>query len=310
MKKIRLLYLLPLAMFAFALNSCINDDLADCPPTTNVTLLFRYSYDSPKDIFAQHVGNVDVNVFDMQGGFVTSLRCNEPQLAVLQGVRLKLKPGTYRVVCWGNVFDHSQITRGNLFSEFLMLHTDRSTSLSDSDDPLFYAPRINDVGNPDADIFTITVPAEGAVEKTIDFTSAHNTVEVFVTGFSDGIKTCPQIEMTNLVSAYDFSMQPSTDSLMTYRQTTGRTETRATTYAVTTFYTALFQQDNNIDIHITRPSTGALLYTINLKQYLADNSITLHSTDCDYIPILVEFNDLGVVAKVTPWDKISVTPEN
>ena len=298
--------LLTVLLLITAMSGCIREDLDDCPTGHNVVLHFNYVYQGSNNLFGQRVENVEIIIFDMDGNFVTSFFSETSDIDE-SGAAFSLPPGTYRIVCWGNIFTHTDVQEGSNITAARVYHTGRSQGEADNGDPLFYAPRIRNLNDPDADILTITVPERGSVEKLIDFTAAHKTVEVVVTGFSDNGNITPQIEFTNQPSAYDFFLRTIPGQPMDYFQDS-QVETRAQNMAVATFNLPLFERDNTINIRIIRPSTGAVIHTISLKQYLIDNNITLTHGDWDFISILVVFNDLGAVISVKPWDGTNVSP--
>ena len=312
---------------------CIKEDTDSCPPPHNVTLHLNYVYHGSNNQFSQRVENVRLSLFDMSGNLVATYFKNSADLKS-SSIALNLDPGDYRLVCWGNVLSNTDVRENNTLNASRVFHTQRSNGEASNGDPLFYAPRMRNLNNPNSDMLTITVPEDGGVvEKDIDFTAAHKTVEVLVTGFSDRGNINPIIEFNNIPSGYNFTLGTLPDLLMEYTQTgtfetrsqnfveartqnpSGATRsqslstaTRAQEYSVTTFYLPLFDVNTPIELSIIRPSSGAVVHTISLNDYLVENGISLTHGDWDQINMLVEFSDLGAVVSVKPWEGSSVTP--
>ncbi len=294
--------------------SLINDDRDNCPPLENVILSFRYMSINSVDIFQQNIGSVDVFVFDQYGCFVTRKSVTQQELNNFQGIRFQLAPGTYRIVCWGNVTpltDICQLTAGStLVSNATAFHTLCTSGVAENGDPLHYAPRISNMTNPLTDAYYLTIPEQGTVDEVIDFTGAHKTIEVYVKGFVDEgsqPNNLPRIELTSISQGYTFNMQTMSGT-MKYDQLARTAMTNSGAVAATTFHTPLFLNDNPILINIRRPSTGEIIYTVNLKQFLQDNNIVLTSGRHDLISIMVEFKSVGVSVTLATWGDEPVKP--
>lgn len=311
MKKYPLIKIPILLLFASAaLAGCVRDDLSDCPPAENAIIRFRYDRGTGQDVFGQYITNTGVAVFTATGDLVTNRLLEPSDLTAFQGVKLSLSPGDYRLVCWGNLYERSVVDCRATLDQSAILHTQRGTGSSDTDDPMYYAPRIADLSNPDASAFLFTVPEKGAVDKTIDFTAAHKTLRVYVKGYKEQAATpahCPQIEVTDLASAYDYRMRTYADLPIRFTRRASATDDPAV--AASQFHTALFENDNPIFIHIKQASDGTTVWSVNLRQFLADNNIVLTPGDHDLIEVLVEFREVGVVVTLPNWQETPVIPE-
>ena len=292
-------------LLILSITGCLKEDLEDCPDY-NVVLHFNYVYRGSGNLFTQRVENVKICIFDIPGNLVATYLKESTDLKS-SSVSLKLAPGDYRIVCWGNVLAHTEVMGNNTLSDSRVFHVQRNGGASDNGDPLFYAPRIRNLSNPNADILLVTIPEVGIVEKEIDFTAAHKTVEILVKGFTDNGDMNPIIEFNHIPSGYNFTLNTLPDFLMEYKQT-GQYDTRAQAFSVTTFHMPLFELNTPIEMTLIRPTTGAVIHKINLRDYLANNAISLTHGDWDQITILVEFNDLGTVVSIKPWEGSSVNP--
>lgn len=117
-KKLMAWLWLPLASAA-ALSSCsmMHEDRGDCP--TGLYLGFRYDYNLERaDMFADHVGAVDVYVFDADGHYVTTLSdANHGAVRPLARpgylMHAELAPGKYKFIALAGSTDYaSQMEAG------------------------------------------------------------------------------------------------------------------------------------------------------------------------------------------------------
>lgn len=102
--KQHLVWLCLAVLSSVALTSCdmMTENREDCP--TGLYLTFKYDYNLQRaDMFSDHVGAVDVYVFDENGKFVTKQsEANEgdirPLAAPLYRMHMNLKPGKYQFI--------------------------------------------------------------------------------------------------------------------------------------------------------------------------------------------------------------------
>lgn len=303
-----------LSLLLAGCNDWIYDDRSNCPPEgDNVTLLFTRMV-AGSDEFRGNVLTADVMVYDESDRFITHKAVSQADLAAFRAARkdgrsgtfLTLPEGTYRIVCWGNADAHSlfeNLDATHTLDEALLLHTAWQAGRSDSDDPMYYAPRMTDIDTPE--IFTVTVPRRyESITATIDFTAAHKTVEVFI----KGLAALPEVEIASLAGAYDFHMHTQAGKPMCFAQTAGNVTFQGNTFAGTKFHTAHFKNENTIQVHINSAADHSTLYTVDMRQFLTDNGITLDETDHDRIQILVTFIGADVKVTVPSWANEPVKP--
>ncbi len=292
---------------ALALTACtIKEDMSGCP-TDNLRLMFRYLDAGHNDVFQEHIYSVEVLVFDESGCFVTRQTLYQSALTQFQGVKLKLAPGTYRIIAWANAGDYQALCNLDEFSTVAtstVTHLDRNSGISSNGDPLYYAPCINNINNPDASMFLVDVPLTGRNEQTLDFTGAHNTLEIYVKGFTDNVAGTPTdlpfVEVSPLSQGYNFSMQ-TLSGMMSYEQRAQYVNTADGQMGGARFFIPQFENDNPILIHIKMPSTGETVWTVNLKDFLTANGITVSPVRHDRIQIQVAFFNGAVQITMPSW---------
>lgn len=279
---------------------CIREDIDGCDPSVSMTLLFRYTDANNNNIFPGAINKVDLVLFDASGHFAVHLPVDKAALTAFQGAKLQLLPGIYHVVCWGNAAGHTSpgafdasMTMDNAFLLF--------TSPEDGD-PLYYAPR-------GAQLYTLTVPAEGAAEQTIDFTPAHNLIDVYVQNYTgSGSDALPKVEITGLPRGYDYRMQPLGGQTAAFAHSTATKATTDGVMANAVFFSTNFKTDNSIDIIIKRPSDGVIIHTVNLNDFLAENSLTLTGQNNKTTTIVIKFTNTGVQCILPLWAETGIKP--
>lgn len=84
-----------------AFNSCIGDDLSDCPG--DLTLRFCYNLNSRyTDLFAEEVSAVDLFLYDREGNYLKTIHRKQSELDGGNTLTLtgELTPGRYTAVAW------------------------------------------------------------------------------------------------------------------------------------------------------------------------------------------------------------------
>ena len=292
-------------LFILLTVGCIKEDWSDC---NNVTIMFRYS-DAGSDPFTDYIEKVNLSVYRADGSFVGTHQIDKASLDRFTGIELNLDPGEYRIVCWGNVLDYTNINNHSTtpFIDGVLKH---NTTTPENGDPLFYGPRLSNIDNPD--VFKITVSSSGQMTtETIDFGPAHNIIEVSVKGFVDNVSgtttNLPIIELANLPQGYNFAMQPLTGT-MNYSRRAEAATVSGTPIGLAEFNVPQFKNDNPIMILIKNPSDNSTAYYLSLKDFLAKNGITVSPTELNTIRISIEFVDSQIKVTVSDWNTTDVQP--
>lgn len=322
----KLFHISLLLLSALLLNGCMGEDTDDCPPliANNLSIEFLYPGDDGKNIFNQKITKADLFVFDEGGRYVTNQSIDQPSLSVFPGAHLKLNPGTYRIVCWGNAAYRSEfsgINSGSLFTgAFIGNSTIDVNSVAINGDQLYYAPDTRAARSPHLlqsplslpQGFTVTVPAQGAKTVSINFTRAHIRVVAYIKGFEDrspqGASLTPLVELTDISPKYDFNLQKSGNPV-TYRNVSTLTTVEGEQMAVMDFNTPLFDENTPMQLVIKKQSDGSTLTTVSLKGFIRDNNITIGNSVDLVLPIMIEYIQGSFEITLPGWGQNPVEPE-
>lgn len=287
-----------LCSLAFILLSCIREDLSECPPPINLELTFSYRGDmDDPSMFVHHIDQVTLMVYDENEKMVLSLDLNKNDLTTRQGVELCLEPGNYKIICWGNAHEHTELYQCESFTTGTLHHPSlNKNERIPTNSHLYYGS------------YNVQIPNKGTVQGDIPFRSAHINVEVYVRNATTTTNVSAertQIEAHNLMPQYNMGMFPTQAYSTTY-------------YPETTFNTekelvqALFQvfrfDDNNPVLIEVKDRSGQMSCHVQLKRYMADNKISVNSKNEATVAVLVEFTDFGTVIRLPEWIVNEVDP--
>ncbi|MDR2810634.1 MAG: FimB/Mfa2 family fimbrial subunit [Tannerellaceae bacterium] len=108
------------------MSACVKDDLSEC----GVTIRYQYTRNiEGVDKFISEIKKINLFVFDSNGLFLTEYTANEKELNNGQAMHLNIPPGTYDLVCWGNLGDDYQLPafeRGKTSVKEVMLSLKRT----------------------------------------------------------------------------------------------------------------------------------------------------------------------------------------
>lgn len=106
MKTLR--YISALVIALLGLSGCIRENIDDCE--TPVEINFLYFGNGIVDIFQDRVDSVLMYIYEMPSERLQqTVRISRDELEAFQGVKLRLNPGDYRIVCWGNAGEGSTV---------------------------------------------------------------------------------------------------------------------------------------------------------------------------------------------------------
>lgn len=275
---------------------------AELSESKNVTLQFRYTADGTTDVLPEYIGSVTLYVYDSKTGqFIKSAKIDNTDLLKYQSANLMLDPGTYDIVCWGNVKDNT--TFNNTFageSEAALTNPYCNTTQKvTTNDPLYY-------GKTTLNVSSNLYETSG----TVDFCCAHIDIWVYVKGITDksssGENIPPIVTVSNLLPAYNFSMQPQGDSISYYPESAYRQDKLVSMAHCSVLR---FTEDTPAQINIYKGSNGELIEAVSISKFITDNKISVSGKEEVSIQLLLEYSALGVVIRIPQWDEVSATPE-
>lgn len=287
--KLKLIYILSLI---FLLSGCIKDDLENC----YTYLHFTYYGDGTTDIFPDKIGKVNLYVYDEGGTLVQTIDLNERSLRNNQGTGLFLPTGKYHVICWGNSYSDTQINDpANIRSAIVAAPHYFTKETISTNDSLY-------MGSKDIMAFQ----SESVID-TIYFSSMHIKMKVEISGLNDEIgatlSSPIEISIGNLSPTVDFTRILSNEDVVYYPQT----KIEENTHEITSDFDVLrFNDDNDIYINLINKVTNDIIYTLKLKDFMADNNISVNGINEAFVGIRFRFN--GTSVTVNPWDEEIITP--
>ena len=271
---------------------CIKEDLDSC----DTNLIFRYFGDGTKDIFPEKIEKVDLYVYSENGALIETIGLNQGDLRRYQGTPLNLPAGKYRVVCWGNTKNDTRIDQAMALNTALVAAPHYFTrEIITTNDSLY-------IGSRDIEIFQDASNAD-----TVYFSSSHIKMYLELDGLEDAAwtdGTSPiEIEVGNLSPTVDFAKTFSSENV-SYRPITKKEED--TPVYKSRFNVLRFNDNNSIYINLVSKKTSKTIYTLNLKDFMKYNQISVDGINEVTIGIRFRFN--GTSVTVQPWDEEVIKP--
>ena len=271
---------------------CIKEDLDSC----DTNLIFRYFGDGTKDIFPEKIEKVDLYVYSENGALIETIGLNQGDLRRYQGTPLNLPAGKYRVVCWGNTENDTRIDQAMALNTALVAAPHYFTrEIITTNDSLY-------IGSRDIEIFQDASNAD-----TVYFSSSHIKMYLELDGLEDAAwtdGTSPiEIEVGNLSPTVDFAKTFSSENV-SYRPITKKEEN--TPVYKSRFNVLRFNDNNRIYINLVSKKTSKTIYTLNLKDFMKYNQISVDGINEVTIGIRFRFN--GTSVTVQPWDEEVIKP--
>lgn len=298
----KLLYLVVLLAPFVLLASCIKEDYTDCE---RCTLTFSYMGDGTWDIFPEKITRVSLYVFNSDDDLVQTKSIEQNDLKAFQGTKLNLEPGNYRIVGVGNAFDKTEVT--NLSS---------SSSMSDIQ---FHHPNADNGGKVEGNDSlylgqkTITIPSTYWYEDNVPFQSSHLKVSYTVKSYvnltaasttrADGFL---ELRVKNLLPLTDFN-NVANGTKITYNPALAYEPSKSEHNAY--FNIMRHAKDADVEFELVDKSTGEVVHTLKLADFLNEFSQIDVTKQEVLIPIIVEFKNIGVDVTIPDWMIHNVTPD-
>lgn len=289
MKKAIMLYILLLV----TVTGCIKENLDDC----ETTLYFSYLGDETKEIFPQKIEKVDMYIYNQNNVCIQKAVLNRKELGRQRGTTLNLPSGQYHVVCWGNSLNDTKINEGSSLKNNIVGAPHYFTKeLITTNDSLYFGER------------EITITNEGYRTDTVHFSSAHIKMRIELEGLNAVNNTRAavspiSIEVGNLSSTVDFTKTFSNERISYYPLV--NFDSGIQKFGAK-FNVLRFNNDNEVYLRLHDNQTNKELYTMQLKDFMKENNITVEGINEATVGIRIRFN--GTAVTVKPWDEEVIRP--
>lgn len=288
MKKAIILYTLLLV----TVTGCIKENLDDC----ETTLYFSYLGDEVKEIFPQKIEKVDMYIYNQNNVCIQKTVLNRKELNHQRGTTLNLPSGQYHIVCWGNSLSDTKINDGSTLQNSIVGAPHYFTKeVISTNDSLYFGER------------EITIVNEGYKVDTVFFSSAHIKMQIELEGLDIGSTRAAvspiSIEMGNLSSSVDFTKTFSNEHVSYFPLV--NFDSGIQKYGAK-FNVLRFNDENEVYLRLHDNQSNTELYTMQLKDFMKENNITVDGINEATVGIRIRFN--GTTITVKPWDEEVIRP--
>lgn len=290
-------YLLSAVSVMVCLSGCIWEDRSDC--TCDVILSFIYTGDGDTDIFPEKIGKVNMYVYSADGySLEGEYSFDAAALNETQGAHLYLRPGNYRIVCWGNAMESTHVH--SVYGEAKVGEPAwfRSPEAFTGTDSLYFSD------------LEVSVPETlQDVSGTCEFESSHIDMYVKLKGFRGAIGPSGEevrisFRHTDVPAYTDFSNTPADEKC---EVTPALSEDPEDEDSYILEYNVLrFGEDERNSIVLTDNAGGSELYSLSIPEFIDRFGLEVDSRQEAIVPILITLGPTGVT--VEEWNIKDVTP--
>lgn len=283
-----LFMLLAVGMFG----SCIKEDLDDCLKYSMNTLSLSYKGDGTTEIFNEKIEKVVLYVFDQNEQLVTTKELTSEEVKQRNMTLPELEPGTYRVVCFGNMekCQVNNLTCGDCDEMYCAAPEYFKGETISGNDPLYYAS------------LQVTVTEEDQ-HQMLAFESSHYNVAVEVVGLYLEGGAHPRIEVCG-VSPYttfeNVAGGEPTDYILGCEKNKGQFDALCN----------IMRHTNHEDVYVClKDNEGNEVAKVNLAEFLTEHPEIDCSKQEVTIALRFEFKSVGVEVTVPDWAIEELKPE-
>ncbi len=233
--------------------------------------------------FEGSVSTVEVGVFDGEGNYLATERVGAEDMADRKGIGMKLAPGDYRLVFWGNMNGSTTVTDRVLYAP------------AEGDaDPLFYAPSVNPnttrADGSDTSVaepyYELTVTGGKDFSDHVEFRTAHRELTLYVGGLDKTV--LPKMYLTGIPAGLEYFGAAPHGGTVTLSRLTESVERDGVRYAAAMFRTMRFDNAEDVAVRVDAPD-GTELFRSSLadllgKAGLADNPETDIALVLNFLP--------------------------
>ena len=308
MKALR--YISALLIACMCLTGCIRENIDDCE--TPVDLEFQYFGNGIVDIFPDRIDSVLMYVYELPSGKLRqTMEISKEELAARQGADLRLNPGDYRIVCWGNAGEGSSIdTEGKVITSSEYAGGDVPSGIEE----LYF-------GTVD-----LNVPQTlRAVKETMVYEASYIMMRVELLGFANlgnpsvgtsalsskdaGSDATVTLTHGNHSAVIDFANNPS-DETTDYVPTLAGHPDEENSY-IAEYLVPRFDNDTDARLNIVRNDTGETIYDYPLSDIMDDLDITVDERNEQMVNIRFRLTqtETGLTIDVVGWNTEIVFPD-
>lgn len=297
-------------LFLTCLTGCIRENIDDCE--TPVELDFLYFGNGIVDIFPDRVDSVLMYIYELPSGRLSqSRRISKEELSARQGADLRLNPGDYRIVCWGNAGEGSSIdTEGKVITSSEYAGGDVPSGIEE----LYF-------GTVD-----LNVPQTlRAVKETVVYEASYIMMKVELLGFATlrsagavgsmssdengAADATVSLIHGNHSALIDFTNTPS-DEVTDYAPVLADHPDEEDSY-IADYLVPRFYNDTEARISIVRNDTGETIYDNPLSDIMDDLDITVDERNEQMVNIRFRLTqtETGLTIDVVGWNTEIVFPD-
>lgn len=289
-------YVISLIAAFSLLTGCIREDRSDC--TCDVLLSFIYMGDGDDDIFPEKIDQVNMYVYSaadnsLAGEYVF----DKDALTAEQGAHLHLFPGNYRIVCWGNMFENTQVEKTYSEAKVAEPVWFKSDSYTGTD-PLYFS----DV--------EISVPESlQDVTETCEFESSHIDMYVKLKGFKgamgqSGEEVTVNVSHTGCPAYTDFFNVPAAEKCEVMPEIMDDPEDEDS--YIMQYNVLRFTEDEATSLILTNSADGNEIYTVSIPDFIDRYEIEVDGKQEAAVAIQITLGPVGV--EVVEWNIEDVFP--
>ncbi len=281
-----------IAAMAGLSSGCIREDRSDC--TCDVLLSFVYTGDGTSDIFPEKIDKVSLYVYSAgDNSLAGTYEFDKSDLTELQGAHIRLVPGDYRIVCWGNAADRTHVH--TVYDEAHVAepaHLSSGLSFNGTDDLYF------------SDL-EVTVPETLVdVSGVCEFESSHIDMYVKLRGFKNALPTTVKLTHTGCPEYTDFFNSPSSDKCDVEPVIMDDPEEENSYLLV---YNVLrFTESEKTDIVLATADEGREFYRLSIPEFVDRYGIDVDGKQEARVAIIITLGPTGV--DVSEWNIEDVDP--
>jgi hypothetical protein len=262
--------------------------------------------------FLQNIAQVNAYIFDHSGICVLCESLDSKSLGNFRGLKTRLFPDKYTLICWANINERTRITgigEGRMFnSDAYVSYADHTPSAIDK---VYYAPGDKVTRSHDLNYaFAFEVNNGADYSGKTAFTTAHRIINIYVENYT--AKGALTIALRNVPDRLSFAgmeimyYSPDYSFSRDVEQSAHPVTKEQTTYMAAEFTIFRFDNDNDIEIVLIDTDNDDTIYAVSLDD--ARDASGSEQTDIT-LSMILSFTDTGVDISLPGWSNTDVDPD-